>query len=115
MKNNTSRKELIAGYKERQLIGGIYAVRNTATGKMLLGAANDLRVSLNRFEFAVKTGSCVDPKLQRDWDVQSGEGFVFEVLEELQKGETQTEDQFKADIKLLKDLWLEKLDTETLY
>ena len=113
--NNTTRKELKTEYKERRVIGGIYAVRNTVNGKLLLGAVTDLRVCVNRFEFALKTGSCVDPKLQKDWDAQSGVGFVFEVLEELQKGETQTEDQYKADIKLLREMWLEKLDPEALY
>jgi hypothetical protein len=54
-------------------------------------------------------------KLQSDWNKQGSEQFVFEVLEELKKNETQTMDEFKADIALLKEIWLEKLADNDLY
>ena len=69
----------------------------------------------NRFEFSRTTGSCVDLKLQSDWDRQGGGQFSFKVLEELEKGETQTEDNFKADIEILKEIWHDKLSDRDLY
>ena len=115
MKDKKTAKELQMQYKERQIIGGVYAIRNLANNKLLLDAAVDLQGSKNRFEFSCKTGSCVNMKLQNDWNAQGGGQFTFEILEELKKGETQTQAEFKADIDLLKKLWLEKLSNETLY
>ena len=113
--DGASRKELTRQYKDREVVGGIYAIRNTVNGKMFLGAATNIQSSINRFDFAMNTGSCIDPRLQKDWTAQNGKGFTFEVLEELKKGETQTDSQFSADINLLKEMWLEKLDGAELY
>ena len=115
MADGTSRKELIAQYRERKIIGGVYVVRNTEKEKLLLARTADLQGSKNRFEFALKTGSCVDLKLQKDWESQNGEGFVFEVLEVLEKGVGQTEAEFKADIKLIEEIWREKLKDKAFY
>ena len=115
MSDNNRKKELQEQYKEREIIGGVYLIRNTLNNKLFLDASLDLQGSRNRFEFAQKTGSGLNMKLQKDWTEQGGSQFVFEVLEELKKGETQTQTEFKADVDLLKKLWLEKLSGEELY
>ena len=115
MKENMSKKELQAQYKEREIIGGIIAIRNTLNNKMLLEATINLQGSKNRFDFSQKTGSCIHMKLQDDWNKQSSDQFVFEVLEELKKGDTQTEKEFKADIDILMEIWLEKMSDNDLY
>jgi hypothetical protein len=110
-----TKKELQAQYKERKVVGGVYAVRNTRSNKLLLEAAADLQGSRNRFDFAKATGSCVYTKLYADWAEQDSGDFAFEILEELEKGETQTDKEFKADLELLKEMWLEKLSDSELY
>ena len=115
MANSDKRKEILAQYKEREIIGGVYLVKNTIINKSLLDVTADLQSIKNRFEFAQKTGSCVYPKLQKDWSEFGHEAFVFEVLEELKKGDAQSDAGFKADIAFLKEIWLEKLQNEELY
>ena len=115
MIDSSRRKELQSQYAEREIVGGVYAVRNTLSNKLLIEAATDLNGSKNRFEFARKTGSCVYVKMQQDWAKQGSDHFEFEVLEELKKGETQTQAEFKADIGLLRELWREKLSAEDFY
>ena len=110
-----TRKEMQEEYKEREVVGGVYVIRNTLKNRLLLSVATDLRGSMNRFEFSEKTGSCVYTQLQNDWTEQGGSQFVFETLEELTKGGTQTATEFKADLELLKEMWLEKLSGEDLY
>ncbi|MGV8906972.1 MAG: GIY-YIG nuclease family protein [Acetobacterium sp.] len=109
MKMDQTKKESLAAYKERKIVGGIYIIRNSDAGKILLGSATDLPGRKNRFDFSKKTNSCVDLKLQKDWIILGKEKFVFEVLEELEKGETQSMSEFKEDIDVLKLLWMEKL------
>jgi len=109
------KKKLIAAYKERDVIGGVYVIKNNATGKLLLESTLELAGSKNRFEFSQKTGSAVSFKLQKDWNTYGKDAFTFEVLEELKKGESQTAEEFGADIKLLKEIWQEKLSAEDLY
>jgi hypothetical protein len=110
-----SKKELQVQYKDREIIGGVYAIKNNVNGKMLIDAGTDLRGLKNRFGFAVKTGSCIYLKMQNDWTAQRGAGFDFEVLEELKKDDAQTAAQFRADLSLLKQMWVEKLSDNELY
>ena len=115
MKNNT-RKEILTQYKERDIIGCVYLIKNTLNNKLLLEASTDLQSVRNRFEFAQKTGSCINPKLQKDWSEHGNGVFVLEILEELAKGNAQTDAGFRADVDFLKEIWFDKLSiSEELY
>ncbi len=109
------RKELKAQYRERKVIGGVFVIRNTATDKLFLDYTTDLQGSKNRFTFARQTGSCIDLKLQSDWAKQGAGDFTLEVLEELEKDSAQTDAEFAADVKLLKEMWAEKLADRDFY
>ena len=115
MGDTPGNKELQNKYKEREIVGGVYAIKNTVSNKVFLEAATDMRGIKNRFDFAQKTGSCIHVKLQSDWDKHGGDQFVFEVLEELQKGDTQTAEGFKADLALLKEMWFESMSDMEFY
>jgi hypothetical protein len=106
---NAARKELKQRYEQRKIVGGVYLIKNTRGGKMLLEATTDIRGSKNRFDFSQKTGSCVDMRIQSDWKKWGADAFVFEVLEEYEKGDSQTMNEFQSDISVLKALWDEKL------
>jgi len=113
--DSTRKKELQSQYIQREIVGGVYIMRNIQNNKILLDASTDISGSKNRFEFAQKTGSCVNPKLQKDWAAYGHDQFTFEVLDELKKGEAQTQEEFKTDIGLLKEIWREKLTNEDFY
>ena len=115
MKDIQSKKELREAYMEREIIGGVFVIVNTLNNKLLLEATTDLRGAKNRFAFSQKTGSCTHMKLQDDWSKHGGDQFALEVLEELARGDSQTQDEFKADVSLLKEIWLEKLSDRELY
>jgi hypothetical protein len=104
-----TKKELADSYKARKIVGGVYVIRNTVGDKSLVECAVDLQGSKNRFEFSKSTGSCVEPRIQNDWNKLGAKGFSFEVLEEIAKDENRTNEEFKADILLLKEIWIEKL------
>jgi len=104
-----NKKEILAQYKEREIVGCVFIIKNTLNSKLLLDSSTDLQSVRNRFEFAQKTGSCINPKLQKDWSEHGNGVFVLEVLEELKKGSSQTDAGFKADVDFLKETWLDKL------
>ena len=110
-----AKKELLARYKGRETVGGVYAIKNVRTGKMLVGSSTDMQGAKNRFAFSQQTGSCVYLKLKDDWDALGGGLFAFETLEEAKKGESQPAADFAADIAVLKELWLEKLSGKDMY
>ena len=109
------KKELQSQYSGREVTGGVFLIRNTVNNRILINAATDLQSSRNRFDFAQKTGSCIDMKLQKDWAEHGSAAFALEVLDELKKGETQTDAEFKADVSLLKEIWLERMAEEDQY
>lgn len=112
--DKSKRKELAESYKESEVRGGVYLIRNAANNRALLESSTNLDGSINRFEFSKKTGSCVSLKLQREWTEYGAENFSLEILEELKKGENQTDAEFKEDIDALKEIWRENLSGENI-
>jgi len=110
-----TKKDIQAAYRERKVVGGIYAIKNAVNGKIFLAGTTDMNGMKNRFAFSRQTGGCFNLKLKKDWDEFGKEAFTFEVLEELDQNELQTAKEFKADIKTLEEMWLEKFDSAILY
>jgi hypothetical protein len=110
------RKARIREYKERSQAEGIYRVRNTTTGKSLVGSTVNLPGMLNRQRFQLEHGSHPDRELQRDWDGLGPDAFEFEALDRLEPRDEPTYDP-TGDLRILKEMWLEKLMAagESLY
>ena len=103
-----TRKELNREYMERVKPAGIYQVKNTANGKMLLGSSLNLEGPLNRHKFMLKIGSHTNKALQKDWDELGPDNFVFEILEEVKVVDSPNFN-LGDELTLLEMLWLEKL------
>ena len=109
------RKTLINEYKQGKLIGGIYRVTNTCNGMYLLDYATNLQAKQNSFNFMVSSGSCLDYRLKKDLTAFGGKAFIFEMLEALERKKEQTQDEFIDDLKMLEQIWSEKLDSSRRY
>ena len=109
------RKRLVNEYKQRKLSGGIYKITNSLSKKYLLGRSQDIKAMQNRFNFSVSVGSCVHPKLQKDWRDFGGKIFTFDILESIYIKEGQSQDKFIDELKMLEEIWREKLDTSSEY
>ncbi len=110
-----NKKDLIAAYKQRKQIGGIYAVTNKETGKSLVLTTPDIGGIQKRYEFAEMTGGCFHPKLQQDANRFGNDAFSFAVLETIERKDTQTDREFAEDLDVLLSLWLEKYDPANVY
>ena len=102
-------------YKERKITGGVYLFRNAVTGKALIQSTSSIEKAKSLLEFSKSTGSCIHPILAKDWTTYGSEVFSLEILETLDKKDTQTNEEFREDIMALEDLWREKIGRDKLY
>ena len=109
------RREITKAYKERKLRGGVYTITNTRNGKYLIGHAANVASVQNRFQFAITTGSGVDPRLRKDWDEFGPAAFTLEVREELEQQPDQSQAEFLDDLKTLEQLWRANLNASLEY
>ncbi len=110
------RKAMRQAYRDAPPPMGVWAVRNTTDGTMLVGASPNAAGRLNRERFSLETGSHLSRDLQADWN-RLGEGaFVFEVLDTLDQPDDPDTDA-SEDLAELLAMWLDKLalPTEKLY
>ena len=103
-----SRKELSREYLERPKPAGVFQVKNTANGKVLLGSSLNLDGALNGHHFMLRTGSHRNKDLQKDWNEFGADNFDFEILEVVQ---VRDDPNFNLsdELTLLEMIWLEKL------
>jgi group I intron endonuclease len=103
-----SRKDIHREYKERVKPAGIFQVKNTVSGKVLLGSSLNLEGPLNGHKFMLKIGGHNNKALQKDWDEFGPDKFVFEILEVV-KVKDDPNFNLSDELTLLEQLWLETL------
>ncbi|HEX8691360.1 MAG TPA: GIY-YIG nuclease family protein [Longimicrobium sp.] len=108
MSERASRSEIRRRYREEGTPMGVFAIRNTANGKVLVGSAKNLPGALNSHRFQLRLGSHRNRELQREWNELGEACFAFEVLDELEPSRGVGED-YADDLAALEALWLEKL------
>ena len=102
------RKALSRDYKNTPRTMGIGVVRNTASGKVLLLAGQDIPSLLNRHRAQLRLGVHRNQALQQDWNAGGEPSFTLEVLDTLTPKDTPGYDPTE-DLRELERLWLEKL------
>jgi hypothetical protein len=60
---------------------GVYAIRDRASGHLLLGASRNVHAALNRARFELRMGKHPDRVLQAGWQRGGADGLAFDVLE----------------------------------
>jgi hypothetical protein len=111
----STRRDLTRAYKERTVRGGVYTITNTRTGRYLLGYVADVASVRHRFQFAVRTGAAVDPRLRADWNAYGAAAFALAIIEELEKRPDQSQAQFLEDLRTLEALKRAELDPALSY
>lgn len=106
--DRVERKAFNREYKNTPRPIGIYRVRNSVTGKSLVGSSTNLPGMLNRQRFQLANGLHPDRELQRDWNELGADAFEFETLDQLKPSEEPGCDP-TDDLAALKDMWIEEL------
>ena len=103
-----TRKDIKREYKERQIPTGVFQVKNTVNGKVLLGSSLNLEGSLNKNKFMLTIGQHRNKAIQEDWNEYGPDKFVFEILEVV-KVKDDPNFNLNDELTLLEQIWLEEL------
>ena len=103
-----NRGEIKRQYKEAPREAGIFHVKNTVNGKILLGSSKNLHGPLNRHRFLLSIGRHWNRKIQEDWDRLGPDAFVFEVLE-IVKMKDDPGFSVEDELSLLEQKWIERV------
>ena len=105
------RRELRAIYERQPREAGVYLLRNTVTGRIVIASSPDLGSVRNRFDFGRATGSAsvLDLRLLADAQALGMDAFEIEVLDTLALPADASREQVLADLAELEVLWREKL------
>ena len=87
---------------------GVFQIRNRNTGKVFVDSSTNIPGKINRHKFSLNAGLHPSKELQIDWNEVGEAAFVFETLEPVEPRDDQNYN-YAADLEVLEDLWLEKL------
>ena len=105
----TNQAELKRSYKLTPVRAGLFQIRNTRTGMLLLVSARNLRGPFNKHRFLLSAGMHPNAALQKDWSQQGPETFAFEILEAFERKDNDPAFHLADELDLLEAAWLEKL------
>ena len=103
-----SRQELKREYQDRVKPAGVFQVKNTITGKVLLGSSLNLEGALNGHRFSLTIGSHRTTALQHDWNSYGSDAFTFAVLEVVKHSDSPYFN-LNDELTLLEQIWIEQL------
>lgn len=103
------KKEAKFAYKSTLRPMGVFQIRDTVNGRVLVGASLNLDGRKNRFAFEVASGHISNnAALKQDWDQHGPANFTFEILDQIAPVDDPNYD-YRADLATLEQLWLEKI------
>ncbi|PCC73822.1 hypothetical protein SAMN02745121_06259 [Nannocystis exedens] len=102
-----TRAEQKRQYREQPRQAGIYLIRNTVSGKLLLGSSMNLHGPLNRHRFMLSIGAHPNRALQDDWRRLGPDAFEFTVAEVVTPQDEEA-GPHEDELWLLEQVWIER-------
>lgn len=87
---------------------GIYLMRDTVTGQVLVASSPNVPGAINRATFELRRGAHANKVLQAAWDQGGPERVTFETVELLKERDTPDFD-YGAELRMLEQLYREEL------
>lgn len=110
--NKPNRKALVAAYREKKTVAGIFAVICNATGQAWVGRSRHIDTQQNGLWFTLKHGGCRTPSLQAAWREHGESEFRYEQLDRLP--EDVSELMVGPELKKRAALWIARLQAHPL-
>ena len=103
-----NKKELKKQYKQTLRPMGVFQVKNLTSGKIFIDSGLNIQGKINGCKFQLALGSHMNRALQEDFNETDITNFSFEIIDYL-KLEKDMEMDYTDDLKMLKEMWIEKL------
>ncbi|WP_054956456.1 GIY-YIG nuclease family protein [Paenibacillus dakarensis] len=103
------REELKQMYKEIKIEAGVYQIKNTKNGKVLVVGTPNLK-TINGKRFELQMGTSINKPLQQDWNEYGEDAFVFEILEVIEP-EKDPFFNMKETVSKREEHWISKLQS----
>jgi len=103
-----SNKELKDAYKQKKFSIGVFQIRNTVNGKVLVSSSVNLDAIFNRIRAELKFNGHRNEQLQKEWNAFGEEKFKFEVLSEIGQEENDRVD-YESEVKKLEAMFIEEI------
>ena len=106
--DRAQRKALLQAYKLAFPPMGIYAIRNLASGRVLIDSSPNVTGALNRHRTQLRLGLHRIKALQEDWQVHGEAGFAFDMLQPVEERADPAFD-YAAELQRLLLPWRERV------
>lgn len=101
--------ELKHEYKMNPRQGGIYMIKNNVSGKIFIGCGPNVEAQMNKQMFLLNINTMPVEELQKDWNKYGADKFTFEALDRLKLKEGMSMRDYKSELLLLAEMWIDKL------
>lgn len=106
-----TKKALKNAYRQHKARMGVFQVKNTISGKVLLEGSTDVDARWNRHQTELRFGSHRNKALQQDWKHQAATTFEFSLLSELEYQDGVAVN-YREEVEILEKMLLEELQIE---
>ena len=107
----TDKRLLKQNYLETTIRAGVYAIKNTVTGRVLVAGSMNVEGVLNRHRFELRHGTHRNALLSQDCAAHGESSFTFEVLDRIKPREDSTFDVAR-ELDELVALWRQEMACE---
>lgn len=108
------KKELKALYKQMKPKMGIIIIKRNDEAKCYIEETQDLQSKLNSTKRRLERLCHPNKELQREWKSFGASKFTIEILDNLEYDKDESKTDYTEDLKLLKEIWKDKLAEENM-
>jgi len=106
-----TKQELKEAFKQTKFPMGVYQVRNTDTGRVLISSSVNIHAAFNRTRIELNFNAHKNAALQSDWTTLGADKFSFEILAEVEEEDDKVVD-YKKEVKVLEGIYREELEKQ---
>lgn len=106
-------QELKEQFKQYRPDMGVFVIRDKRNGKCFIEGTTDLKGTMNGARFRLECGRHPCEELQAAWREAGPEAFSWEIVDHLAYKQTEEPQDYRDDVKALKDIWMEKMERES--
>jgi hypothetical protein len=107
----TNKQILKQQYLETKIRAGVYAIRNSVTGRAIVAGSTNVQGVLNRHHFELRHGTHRNALLSQEWSQHGETSFSFEVLDVVKPRED-LEFNVAHELEDLVALWRQEIPCE---